>query len=282
MADVEILLGYKNTAWFTANAAIILEPGQIVFLEQTGTYKLGDGVTALSALSFLGGNSGGVQSVTGDGVDNTDPLNPTLTFPTPSEIGALTSANITQVITNGVTDKAPSEDAVFDALALKQNIVSGVDDTEIGYLNGVTSSIQTQLNNKGYQMSFKPNALIASPARSTTYVLPVVSIGLLGVATNSRGRHLAMANGTTVTVNFTHNNGVGTNEGVIIELVNVTTSTTLTLSTTVDMSITSANLNYVNKSFIYSVGDIIEARFTTPNWVTIPVNLITAMNVLFK
>jgi hypothetical protein len=32
----------------------------------------------------------------------------------------LTSANITQVITNGVTDKAPSEDAVFDALALKQ------------------------------------------------------------------------------------------------------------------------------------------------------------------
>ena len=38
----------------------------------------------------------------------------------------LTSANITQVITNGVTDKAPSEDAVFDALALKQaTLVSG-------------------------------------------------------------------------------------------------------------------------------------------------------------
>lgn len=31
----------------------------------------------------------------------------------------LTSANITQTITNGVTDKAPSEDALFDALALK-------------------------------------------------------------------------------------------------------------------------------------------------------------------
>ena len=34
----------------------------------------------------------------------------------------LTSANITQTITNGVTDKAPSEDAVYDALALKSNI----------------------------------------------------------------------------------------------------------------------------------------------------------------
>ena len=47
-------LGYKNTAWFTANPTLILLVGQIVYLEQTGTYKLGDGVTALSALSFLG------------------------------------------------------------------------------------------------------------------------------------------------------------------------------------------------------------------------------------
>ena len=35
----------------------------------------------------------------------------------------LTSANITQTITNGVTDKAPSEDAVFDALASKMTVV---------------------------------------------------------------------------------------------------------------------------------------------------------------
>lgn len=56
MANVDIKLGYKNTAWFTTNAAIILKIGQIVYLEQTGTYKIGDGVTALSALSFLGNN----------------------------------------------------------------------------------------------------------------------------------------------------------------------------------------------------------------------------------
>ena len=36
----------------------------------------------------------------------------------------LTSANITQVITNGVTTNAPSEDAVFDALAAKQNTLT--------------------------------------------------------------------------------------------------------------------------------------------------------------
>jgi len=51
-------------------------------------------------------------------------------------------------ITNGVTTIAPSQNAVFDALALKQDKVSGVSDAEIGYLDGVTSSIQTQLDSK--------------------------------------------------------------------------------------------------------------------------------------
>jgi hypothetical protein len=77
----------------------------------------------------------------------------------------LTSANITQTITNGVTDKAPSEDAVFDALALKQDKVSGVDDTEIGYLNGVTSAIQTQLDKK--HLFFQWQSF--NPAASTIY-----------------------------------------------------------------------------------------------------------------
>jgi hypothetical protein len=58
----------------------------------------------------------------------------------------LTNDNIVETITNGVTDKAPSENAVFDALALKQNVVSGVSDTEISYLDGVRSSIQAQID----------------------------------------------------------------------------------------------------------------------------------------
>jgi len=39
-------------------------------------------------ISIGGGGGGGVQSVTGAGVDNTDPENPVLSFPTPAEIGA--------------------------------------------------------------------------------------------------------------------------------------------------------------------------------------------------
>jgi len=47
-------LGYKDLAWFGANPTLVLKEGQIVYLEQTGTYKIGDGVSTLSALSFLG------------------------------------------------------------------------------------------------------------------------------------------------------------------------------------------------------------------------------------
>ena len=57
MANVDIQLGYKNAAFFAANPTLVLEIGQMIYLEQTGTYKIGDGTTQLSALSFLGGTS---------------------------------------------------------------------------------------------------------------------------------------------------------------------------------------------------------------------------------
>lgn len=57
MANVDIQLGYKDSAWFTANATLVLKAGQTVHLQQTGTYKIGDGTTQLSALLFLGGTS---------------------------------------------------------------------------------------------------------------------------------------------------------------------------------------------------------------------------------
>lgn len=84
MANVDIRQGYKNAAWFTSNATRVLKEGQVVHLEQTGTYKVGDGTTQLSALAFLGGSGGGGQVDTVQGttnrisVDATDPENPIL------------------------------------------------------------------------------------------------------------------------------------------------------------------------------------------------------------
>jgi len=57
MANVDIQIAYKDSTWFTSNATLVLKIGQVVYLQQTGTYKIGDGVTVLSALSFLGSSS---------------------------------------------------------------------------------------------------------------------------------------------------------------------------------------------------------------------------------
>jgi hypothetical protein len=70
MANVDIRLGYKDSTWFTANATLVLKAGQTVYLLQTGTYKIGDGTTQLSALSFLGGTSNSLQIVSKDITDS--------------------------------------------------------------------------------------------------------------------------------------------------------------------------------------------------------------------
>lgn len=77
IVDGSLQLGYKDSAWFTSNASVVLLVGQIVYLEQTGTYKIGDGVKALSALPFLGGSSitPNLQEVTDEGASTTNAIN---------------------------------------------------------------------------------------------------------------------------------------------------------------------------------------------------------------
>jgi hypothetical protein len=55
--NANIRLGYQDAAWFTTNAALVLLSGQIVYRSTDAKYKIGDGVTALSALTFYGGIS---------------------------------------------------------------------------------------------------------------------------------------------------------------------------------------------------------------------------------
>jgi hypothetical protein len=62
--------GVKSASWFTANPGFLLGKGQRVNLDtQQGIYKLGDGVTALSALSWLGAVPTKTSELTNDGDD---------------------------------------------------------------------------------------------------------------------------------------------------------------------------------------------------------------------
>ena len=77
---------------------------------------------------------------------------------------ALTSVSATELAyLDGVTS------AVQTQLNAKQAVVSGVDSTEIGYLDGVTSAIQTQLNAKASTTSpTLTTPIVVSPEERTT------------------------------------------------------------------------------------------------------------------
>ena len=59
MAIVELRYSPQNSAWFTANATLVLKAGEPAYHATTGQFKLGDGTTQLSALPFLPTASGG-------------------------------------------------------------------------------------------------------------------------------------------------------------------------------------------------------------------------------
>ncbi len=81
----------RDTAanWTAANP--VLAQAEIgIELDGLGTplvlQKIGNGVTAWNDLPYQE-SGGGVETISGDGVDNTDPENPVLSFPNPSDIG---------------------------------------------------------------------------------------------------------------------------------------------------------------------------------------------------
>lgn len=65
MAVVELRYDPKNSAFFAANPTMILKAGEPAYLSTTGQFKLGDGTTQLSALSFLPAASGITLTTTG-------------------------------------------------------------------------------------------------------------------------------------------------------------------------------------------------------------------------
>ena len=78
-------------------------------------------------------------------------------------------------------------------LANKQDVISGVSNTEIGYLDGVTSAIQTQLNAK---------AALNSPTFTGTPTLPTGTIATTQTAGNNTTAVATTAFVTTAVANL--------------------------------------------------------------------------------
>ena len=137
------MLQRRGTAsqWNSANP--VLGEGEIGWESDTNKFKIGDGVNNWASLSYfldedsIGGSLDGyaTEAYVDTAVSNLVDSAPA-TLDTLNELAAALGddANFATTITN--------------AIAGKQDAVSGVSSTEIGYLDGVTSSIQTQINSK--------------------------------------------------------------------------------------------------------------------------------------
>jgi hypothetical protein len=164
----------------------------------------------------------------------------------------LTNSNITQVITNGVTDKAPSEDAVFDALALKTNtqtltciglvivMVNDAANYHIGTIAATPAGIDAR-------RAFKPTA---------NCTVTAASLSLEQV-------------------------GNGSNETVSIYLRNVTDATETLIGTFTSDFGASTTLKTLFSGLSISLVTTKDytIRFTTPTWATNPSQWIPAVTL---
>ena len=205
--------------WTSSNPT--LESGEIGFETDTNKFKIGDGTNLWSALDYFidanstvnpsFGSSITFEGATADSYETTlivtDPTaDRTITFPDATGTVALTS-DISELsqdaidaaltagtgITKTYNDGANTLTLAVDTTAIQAR-VADVSDTEIGYLNGVTSAIQTQMDAK---------APLAAPAFTGTAT--AVNLTLSGDLT---------VNGTTTTINST---AVNVNNQVIFE-----------------------------------------------------------------
>lgn len=188
MTNVPVQLGGKTQAWVNANQShLLLERQHLYILDgaNAGRYYIGDGVTPLSGLTLYGGSgsytfqnglteSGGNVELGGtlnqntfiDGNFNLDfgtntPLN---------NFNVTTDTGITNTVNDGVNQSQVTQDsthlnvsAEVKLQAKQANRILATDTnqdiqtlntttypnlTELSYVKGVTSAIQTQINNK--------------------------------------------------------------------------------------------------------------------------------------
>lgn len=199
---------YQNQSWFDSNTTLILDSGQVAFLEQTGRYKLGDGTTQLQSLAFLG-SGGGVRFETNTGG-----------FPAVGEIDIIYVAKDTGIIYqwDGVqyTELSPSSGNLVDSVNGKVGVVV-IDKTDVGLSNvdntsdankPVSLATQTALDGKvdenvsitgatKTKITYDSKGLVTSGSDATTS----------DIADSSNKRYVTDANLTVI------NNTSGVNTG---------------------------------------------------------------------
>jgi len=168
--------------------------------------------------------------------------------------------------------------AIYYSNLTYANIIETVADGS-AYIKNLTSDAQTQLDSKGYLVSFKFYATL-NPADATTYYPSLVFASGI-TAGGARSRHKVLKSGGLIDVNWTHSCTAGTSESVTLQLHNITQATSVTVTSSLDLSSATANNQYLNNVLAYTVGDLIEVRIVCPTWATNPTNLVFSFDLKF-
>lgn len=146
--------------------------------------------------------------------------------------------------------------------------------TEIGYVNGVTAAIQTQLDNKSTQLALVTSSQF-NPADATSYYYGVNLVGYSVPSTGGARKMYVNRSGTITACSIVAARGGGfvSNEKASFYIhvnggagVLVTNNFDFSTSTTVDMNVTGLSISV-------SAGDYVEVEMLSPTWATNPINV---------
>jgi hypothetical protein len=149
--------------WISTNTGNgpILNAGEIGYETDTNKFKIGDGTNHWINLDYF--------------IDASSTVNPAFGSSITFEGATANDFETTLAITDPTADRTITFPDLTGTVQLR---VTDVSDTEIGYLNGVTSAIQTQLDAK---------APLASPTFTGTVTLPANTISQSMMADDSVG-----------------------------------------------------------------------------------------------
>lgn len=154
--------------------------------------------------------------------------------------------------------------------------------TELSYVKGVTSAIQTQISNiYGGDIILAGAAL--NPADATTYYMGLQIYNIAPPTTADTRRFFIRKSCTIVAADvlIAISGSPGSSEASTMYVrVNNTTDTTISSAITHDAVYQSFNNTALNISI--SAGDYIELKWTTPTWVTNPTSVQTTVKLYIR
>ncbi len=251
--------------WTSANP--ILNAGEMGWESDTNKFKIGDGTNHWADLDYFidvnstvnpaFGSSITFEGATANDFETTlaitDPTaDRTITFPDATGTVALTS-DISELsqdaidsaltagtgITKTYNDGANTLTLAVDTTTIQAR-VTDVSDTEIGYLNGVTSAIQTQLDDKSTASKTETltNKTLTSPVINTPTGITKTDVGLANVD-NTTDANKPVSTATQTELNLKANLSGATFTGAV-------SGTDLTLSGNLTVNGTTTNINSTN------------------------------------